>query len=290
MTMHTTRGPDTGRRALLLFALLLASPWPLAQPGVAGAQELPAGEAEARDRLNASPRHGEWVEYDAGEGDMVSAWVVYPERSDPAPVVIVIHEIFGLTDWIRGVADQLAAEGYIAIAPDLLSGKAPEGGGTAELGDRQSVVRAIRELERAEVDRRLQAAGRYATSLPAAADRVGAVGFCWGGSTSFQLAVDWADLDAAAVYYGSSPATESLSSIEAPVLGLYGGEDNRVNATIPDARAEMERLGKPYEVNVFDGAGHGFLRAQDRQDGANMAATREAWPTTIRFFREHLGG
>ena len=144
------------------------------------------------------------------------------------------------------------------------------------------------KMDRAEVNRRLKAAGSYATSLPAATDQVGVVGYFWGGSSSFLLATDWADLDAAVVYYGSSPATETLSAIQAPVLGLYGGNDNRVNATIPDASTEMERLGKRYEVEIYDGAGHGFLRNQPGQEGANLRATEQAWPRTVAFFRELL--
>jgi len=260
-----------------------------ASPGPARSQELPPGEEEAVAHLNGSPRHGEWVDYDAGDGDMVRAWVVYPERSGPAPVVVVIHEIYALTDWIRAVADQLAAEGFIAIAPDLITGKGPSGGGSESV-DRQGAVAAIRALDPAEVTRRLKAAAAYATGLPAATNSVGIVGFCWGGSTSFRMATEWPELDAAVVYYGTSPETEALERIQAPVLAHYGGDDARVNATIPSARAEMERLGKFYEVNIYEGAGHGFLRQQDGREGANMQAAREAWPRTIGFFQEHLEG
>jgi len=271
---------DAGRILALVAILGVPSP--------AAAQDLPADGETANQRLDASPRHGEWVTYDAGGGDAVSAWVVYPERSDPAPVVVVIHEIYGLTDWIRAVADQAAAAGYIAIAPDLLSGKGPGGGGTASM-DQQGSVAAIRGLPREEVNRRLVAAAEYAMALPSAAPRVASVGFCWGGTTSFELAVAYPELDGAVVYYGGSPATGKLATIQAPVLGLYGGNDNRVNATIPDAEAEMGRLGKRFEPVTFDGAGHGFLRQQSGQDGANMEATRQAWPRTVAFFREVLG-
>lgn len=251
------------------------------------AQELPPDEEGARARLNSSPRHGEWVTYDAGGGDEVRAWVVYPERSDAAPVVLVIHEIYGLTDWIRSVADQLAADGFIAVAPDLLSGHGTGGGGSETL-DRDGAVAAVRGLDRAEVNRRLRTAGAYGLDLPAAGDRVGVVGFCWGGSSSFLIAADWQDLDAAVVYYGGSPES-GYERIRAPVLGLYGGNDNRVNATIPAAETAMDRLGLSYEPVVYEGAGHGFLRAQSGQEGANMSATEQAWPRTISFFREHLG-
>jgi carboxymethylenebutenolidase len=248
------------------------------------------GDAElALSRLAESPRHGEWIEYHAGDADTVSAFVVYPERSDRAPVVVVIHEIFGLTDWVRGVADQLAADGFIAIAPDLLSGKGYAGGGTDSFSP-DSVRQAIRDLDRAEVNRRLQAAAAYATSLPAATSKVGSIGFCWGGSTSFRLATAWSGLDAAVVYYGSSPDPESLAAIEAPVLGLYGGDDARVNATIEPAMTEMKRLGKAFEAEIYDGAGHGFLRQQDGRDGANLTASGRAWPRTLAFLRGELEG
>ena len=254
----------------------------------AAGQDLPADNDGALARLNASPRHGEWVQYDAGAGDSVTAWVVYPERGDAAPVVVVIHEIYGLTDWIRGVADQLAAAGFIAIAPDLLSGKGPGGGGTESV-DQQGAVRLVRELDRGEVVRRLNGAVKYATGLPAASSQFGVVGYCWGGSTSFAYAAARPDLGAAVVYYGGSPDAEALARIEAPVLGLYGGDDERVNATIAPADQEMKRLGKRYEYEIYEGAGHGFLRQQSGREGANMRATEQAWPRTIAFFKAELG-
>lgn len=256
-------------------------------PALLQAQALPPDGDGAVAALNASPRHGEWIRYDAGDGDMVEAWVTYPERADAAPVVVVIHEIFGMSDWIRSVADQLAAEGFIAIAPDMLSGKGPDGGGTASF-DRQQVGRAIRDLDRGEINRRLRAAGAYALALPAAGETVGVVGFCWGGSSTWQVTTDWPGLDAAVVYYGTSPE-EGYGSIEAPVLGLFGGNDNRVNATIPRAEQALGGMGKTFEPHIFEGAGHGFLRQQNGQEGANMAATREAWPLTVSWFRRYLG-
>ena len=255
--------------------------------GTVTAQSLPPDEDGALARLNSSPRHGEWVTYDAGGGDMVRAWITYPERDDPAPVVIVIHEIFGLTDWIRSVADQLAAEGFIAVAPDLLSGTGPSGGGSESM-DRQASVAAIRTLDPIDVNRRLRAMAAYATALPSAGDQVGAVGYCWGGSTSFGFAVDYADLDAAVVYYGTSPEG-GFDQIQAPVLGLYGANDNRVNSTISRAEQAMSSGGQNFNAHIFEGAGHGFLRAQSGQEGANMSATEQAWPLTVDFFKEQLG-
>ncbi len=250
-------------------------------------QSLPASDEASRARLNSSPRHGEWVKVQSA-GDTINAWVVYPERSDRAPVVLVIHEIYGLTDWIRAVADQLAAEGYIAIAPDMLTGKGPDGGGTESV-DRDGAVALVRALDRGEVSSRLNARAQYATSLPAAQDKWASLGFCWGGSTSFAYVAAQPKLTAAVVYYGSSPSAEALARIQAPVLGLYGGDDARVNKTIPDAETEMKRLGKSYQPEIYDGAGHGFLRAQAARDGANLRATQKAWPETIRFLKKELG-
>ena len=256
--------------------------------GTAVAQGLPPGEDSATTRLNASPRHGEWISYDAGGGDSVRAWVVYPERADKAPVVVVIHEIFGLTDWIRSVADQLAAEGFIAIAPDLLTGKGPNGGGTASV-DRQGAIALIQGLKPDEVQRRLRAAAEYAMAQPAALKVAGSVGFCWGGSTSFAFATSWPDLRAAALYYGTPPAEDAMARIRAPVSGFYGGDDARVTSTVEPARTSMQRLGKRYEPHVYEGAGHGFLRDQAGRNGANLKAAQQAWPATVAFLRETLG-
>jgi carboxymethylenebutenolidase len=249
---------------------------------------LPPDNAGATARLESSPRHGEWVKVAIAPGDSVTAWVAYPERKDKAPVVVVIHEIFGLTSWVRSVADQLAADGFIAIAPDLLSGKGPGGGGTESV-DQQEATRLVRALDRGETMVRLRRVALWAAELPASNGKVGSVGFCWGGSTSFQLATDWAGLSAAVVYYGGSPET-GYEAIRAPVLGLYGGDDARVNATIPAAREAMGRLGKRFEAESYEGAGHGFLRQQDGRDGANARAAAAAWPRTVAFFRESLEG
>ena len=247
---------------------------------------LAPSAANARQRLEASPRHGEWAMIPAGSGDSVRAWVVYPERSDKAPVVLVVHEIFGLSTWIRSVADQLAADGFIAIAPDLLTGKYAMSSPNDTLAS-DSAVALIRTLDKADVQRRLAAAARYGMALPSAQQHYGIVGFCWGGSTSFAHAVAGTpELGAAVVYYGTPP--EDLAKVHAPVLGLYGQNDNRVTSTVPAADSAMKKLGKTYEHFAFDGAGHGFLRAQDGQNGANGAAAAQAWPKTVAWFEKYL--
>ena len=247
---------------------------------------LPADAAGARARLANSPRHGEWVMIPSG-ADSVRAWIVYPERKTKAPVVVVIHEIYGLSPWVRSVADQLAADGFIAIAPDLLTSKNLPN--ATDSVPAELATAAIRTLDVGEVHRQITAAANYAMSLPSAVHRYGVVGYCWGGGVSFEHAVRSPTLGAAVVYYGVSPKTESLSSIKAPVLGLYGGSDARVDATIPPADSAMKALGKTYTHNVFEGAGHGFLRQQTGQAGANMLAAQAAWPATIKWFRKYLG-
>ena len=292
------------RRALSVLALLAlpsASCAPADEGGdmgesaaafVAPVPSPPPAEDGALAAINSSPRHGEWVDVALpGSDTSVRTWAVYPERPDNAPVVIVTMEIFGLTDWIRSVADQFAAEGFIALAPDLLSGMGPNGGGTESLGGRDGAVAAVRTLSPEETNRRLDAVYAYALTIPAATSEIGIVGFCWGGSASFAYAVHQPELGASVVYYGTSPAEDAgYDQINAPVLGLYGGDDQRVNATIPMAQEAMGGLSKPYEVEIYDGAGHGFLRAQDGQEGANMSATDQAWPRTVNFFRQHLEG
>ena len=250
---------------------------------------IPASATTVANRLARSPRHGEYVTIRTGLVDSVRAWVVYPERATKAPVVVVVHEIFGLSAWVRGVADQLAADGFIAIAPDLLTGKvlpAPGSDTTAA----SAATAAIRSLASADVQRQIAAVGQYGMTLPAAEKRYGVVGFCWGGGVSFASAVaSPAGQGAAVVYYGTSPATSSLASVQIPVLGLYGAEDARVGATVPPADSAMKALSKRFEPHTFAGAGHGFLRQQEGQAGANLAAARQAWPLTISFFRANLG-
>lgn len=253
------------------------------------AQSIPPSEEGAKAALESSPRHGEWVDINAdGYEKPIRTYVVYPERADNAPVVIVIHEIYGMTDWIRSVADQLAAEGFIAIVPDLLSGMGPDGGGTEAFDSRDDVVAAVRKLSDEQVIAGLNAVRVYGAGLPSARNKIATVGFCWGGTQSFAYAAAQPELDAAVVYYGTSPDNEALAGVEAPVLGLYGGDDARVVSTVAPAKARMEELNKTYETHVYDGAGHGFLRQQDGRDGSNLEASRKAWSETIAFLRKHL--
>jgi carboxymethylenebutenolidase len=255
-------------------------------PAAAVNEKLPPDAAGAAAALKRSSRHQEWVDVAVPNSTAkIKTFVVYPERKDKAPVVVVIHEIFGLSEWIRGVADQLAEDGFIAVAPDLLSDMAPNGGGTDELGDKATQV--IRNLTPQDAMARLDAVRAYAIKLPAANGKSASIGFCWGGSTSFNFAVAQPALNAAVVYYGTSPSDPAAyNSVKAPVLGLYGGNDNRVTSTVPTAEAEMKKLGKTYEPHVFEGAGHGFLRQQSQPE-ANTKATEQAWPLTVEFLRKY---
>lgn len=247
---------------------------------------LPADEAGALARLKSSPRHGEWVTIGTGAQDSVRAWVVYPERKTKAPVVLVVHEIFGLTPWIRNVADQLAADGFVAVAPDLLTMKNLPG--FPDSVDRQAATAAIRILQSADVQRQLSAIAEYATNLPSATRKYGIVGFCWGGAVSFQHAASSNKVGASVVYYGAPPAG-GVATVGAPVLGLYGGSDARINATIPATDSAMKAAGKTYVYHIYEGAGHGFLRQQAGMTGSNAKATAAAWPQTLAWFRKNLG-
>jgi carboxymethylenebutenolidase len=232
----------------------------------------------ARERLEKSPRHMEWVKVKSG-GRELNCFVVYPEVRSNATAVLVIHEIFGLTDWAREAADELAAAGYIAIAPDLLSGMAPGGGGTAEMGGNDAAVKAVSSLPAAQVTADLNAAADYVVKVPSCNGKLAVAGFCWGGGQSFRYATDNPNLAAAFVFYGPPPSADAMKGIHCPVYGFYGGNDNRISATIPKAAEEMKHAGKTYKPVIYDGAGHGFMRAGEMPDPrpGDKAAREEAW-------------
>lgn len=232
----------------------------------------------AKAQLEKSPRHGEWVKLKQGNR-VVNSFIVYPEVKDKATAVVVIHEIFGLTDWVRTVADELAAAGYIAIAPDLLSGVGPKGGGTESLGGQNEVMKAIRDLPGKQVTADLDAAVDYVGKLPAANGKVVVGGFCWGGGQSFRFATNNKSIKAAFVFYGPAPGAADMTRIACPVYGFYGGNDARITAAVPDAAEQMKKDGKDFEPVTYEGAGHGFMRAgaQPGATGANKKAHDEAW-------------
>ena len=232
----------------------------------------------AKARLENSPRHHEWVKVKHGDRE-VNCYITYPEVKDKASVVIVVHEIFGLTDWARGVTDQLAEAGYIAIAPDLLSGMAPSGGGTTELGGMDAVTKAVSTLPPAQVTADLNAVAEYVSTLPASNGKIAVAGFCWGGGQAFRYATNNKDLKAAFVFYGTPPAATDIPKINCPVYGFYAGNDARVTATVPKTVELMKQEKKSYDPVTYEGAGHGFMRAGEAPDAnaANKKARDEAW-------------
>lgn len=253
--------------------------WRLVWVVVAAMVQVGAAQEWALNRLEQSPRHLEWVEIQHGDRSL-NAFVAYPEVKDKATAVVVIHEIFGLTDWVRGVADQLAEAGFIAIAPDLLSGAAPDGGGTSELGTGDAVRRAISSLPPDQITADLTAVAKYVAGLPACNGRVAVGGFCWGGTQTFRYATNNPDIKAAFVFYGSGPDQPGeIARIACPVYGFYGGNDARVNASVPPSTELMKQAGKRYEPVIYEGAGHGFMRAGEAPDASqpNQKAREQAW-------------
>ena len=269
----------------------------------------------AKTMLAKSPRHGEYVSIKEPSGRVLQAWVVYPEVKDKAPVVVMIHEIFGLSDWAREMADEVASAGYIVVEPDLLSGfgppmtvsapdaaksVAPTGtpapmdhmhmqgdggsafmamnpGGTSAFPDQNAVVKAVSALDPATVLADLDAAADYGKKQPSANGKLFVAGFCWGGGKTFAFATHRKDLSAACVFYGPPPPADAMKTIVAPVYGFYAGNDARISATIPQTTTDMKAAGKKYDPVVYDGAGHGFMRAGEAPDAtAENAAARAA--------------
>jgi|SRR6185312_10727463 len=246
---------------------------------------LASAQDWAKQKLEKSPRHGEWVQI-KHDNRTVSTWVVYPESKSKAPVILVIHEIFGMTDWARSVADDLAAHGYIAVAPDLLSGMAPNGGRSSDFPSVDAAREANSKLDNNQVTADLNAVADYAKKLPASNGKLAVAGFCWGGGQSFRFATNRKDLAAAFVFYGPPP--DNLAAITAPVYGFYAGNDARIGATVPGTTEAMKKLGKKYEPVTYDGAGHGFMRAGEdpsNTNPANKKAHDEGWERWLSLLK-----
>ena len=275
------------RKAMMIVIVMLFASIPaLAQSSAAAHDEhmehisFTAVEQDwAKARADKSPRHQEWVKVKNGTRD-VNSFLVFPEVKNKATAVVVIHEIFGMSDWVRSLTDQLAEAGYIAIAPDLLSGMGPKGGGSSEF-DRSGIGQAIRDLPADQITADLNAVADYVAKLPACNGKVAVCGFCYGGSQSFRFATNRPSLKAAFVFYGTGPdSAEAIAKIKCPVYGFYGGNDARVDQTIPKSQELMKAAGKTYEPVIYEGAGHGFMRAgEDPGDKveANKKARDEAW-------------
>lgn len=256
---------------------------------------MPAEVSETQDwakqRLAKSPRHQEWVKVKNANRE-VNSFIVYPESKGNATAVIVIHEIFGMTDWVQSVADQLAEAGYIAIAPDLLSGMGPNNGGSSSFTDRNALGQAIRDLPPDQITADLNAVAGYVAKVTGANGKVVVSGFCWGGGQSFRYATNNPNIKAAFVFYGPTPMVTAegpdkgmvdkaaLAKIKAPVYGFYAGNDARINAALPKTIEAMKELGKTFEPATYEGAGHGFMRAGEDPANtveANKKARDEGW-------------
>lgn len=293
---------------------------PAMGPAVAQDLKLPASNNGAAERLRTSNRHSEWVKiaWEPGSADSLMAWVVYPfapNAKTKAPVVVVVHEIFGLSTWVRGVADQVAAEGFIAIAPDFNS-RVRGGPSNVELTP-DSARKIIAGVNSTERNRAIVAAANYAMMLPSAQQKYAVIGYCWGGQTVFMHATHGGvkGFAGGVAFYGlpyttgGSPATattpavpatvnaDSLAKITKPVMLLNGTKDARIAVAMPAIDSIMKALKKDYVGVNYEGAVHGFLRAQDdpkaqrdpAEEAANMAATRDGWPRTVTFLRKQLG-
>jgi len=252
------------RISLLSLLVLLAAPFAHAQDW-------------ARASLEKSPRHREWVTVKHGDRS-VETFIAYPESKDKRPVVLIIHEIFGMTDWVQDLADQVAAAGYVAVAPDLLSGMGPNGGRSDSFPQGKN-TEAVSHLNPDQVTADLNAAADFALKLPASNAKLFVAGFCWGGGQTFRFATNRPDLQAAFVFYGPPPDKDAMARIQAPVYGFYAGNDARIGATVPDTIANMKAANKSYDPVTYDGAGHGFMRAGQAPDAsdANKKARNDAW-------------
>ena len=269
--MHTIR---VMRKLLALAALLLTAACNHVAPA-------------ANERLETTPRHDEWVTIDSA-GRTLHAYVVYPQSSRKAGAVMVVHENRGLTDWVRTVADKLAEKGYIAIAPDMLSGSAPGGGRTKDFPSEDAAREAISKLPREQVLADLAATAAYVRALPSANGKLAVGGFCWGGARAWDAANTIDGLSAAFPFYGTGPSTDAaVTGIDAPVYGFYGGDDERVNATIEPSRALMVKHGKTFEPVIYPGAGHAFMRLGELPDAteANRKAHDEAWTRWLSLLK-----
>lgn len=263
------------------FLLVACAPLPMTTP------DDQAGKAvEDSDRLNTSSRHQEWVTVQNGD-KTIHAWVVYPEVSEKRPVVLLIHENRGLNDWARGMADQVAEAGYIAVAPDLLSDFSETEKQTSDFADEDAARTALSTLDPKGVMADLQAVADYAKTIPASDGTLVSAGFCWGGAQAFQFASESDDLALSLVFYGTGPTESSVyETISAPVYGFYGGADERVNATIAQSEQYMNEAGKQYDYQIYEGAGHAFMRSGEDPNGepSNITARNAAWERMKKIF------
>lgn len=245
----------------------------------------------AIEQLENSPRHHEWVTIESNDRTLHN-FVVYPETSEPAPVVIVIHENRGLNAWARSFADQLAGKGFIAVAPDLISNTVEGIEKTTDFETSDAAREALYDLDPDHVTTDLMNVLEYAKTIKAGDGTFAFAGFCWGGSQTFRFATNAGDeIDAAFVFYGTGPDnSEAYRSIEAPVYGFYGGNDERVNSTIEASEEAMNEFGKTYEYEIYEGAGHAYMRSGDDpekpQDDPNVEARNKSWDRLVSLLND----
>lgn len=212
--------------------------------------------------LSDSPRHQEWVNID-NDGKNIRAFVVYPENNENSSAVVMIHENKWLNDWARSMADQIAAEWHIVVAPDLLSSFDEDRQQTSDFETPDDATEALYSLDQADIDSDLQAVADYAKGLDSFNGNLVSAGFCWGGTQSFQLSNN-EDYKASLVFYGTTPEDESFyDDVKVPVYGFYAENDDRVNAGIEETNSQMEASSKSFEYEIYDGVGHAFMRQAD---------------------------
>jgi len=246
---------------------------------VMGAAFPAAAQEWAKKRLNESRRHIESIDVKHGDRT-VKCTIAFPEVKEKATAVIVIHEIFGLSDWVRCMTDELAEAGYIAIAPDLLTGLGPNGGGTDELGGADGARKVIGKLPPDQITKDLDAVFDHVSKLESCNGKVVVCGFCWGGGQTFRYANHNTKIKAAFPFYGSAPnKSESVAKIECPIYGFFAEKDMRINGGLPKAEELMKEANKKFEPVVYEGAGHGFMRQGDDPNGPadDKKARDEAW-------------
>jgi len=256
------------------------------------------------------------VDFEGASGT-IPAYLVRPAPEEARPAVVVIHEIFGLGDHTRDVADRFAREGYVAMAPDLFGSPelaavltppkiqkamqfmsnlprrdpvlAEEALAKLPEEERALVAPTVRTLisglPRDRLTKDLVAAVAYLGAQPfVRGDRIGAVGFCFGGNMSIRLACE-TDLAACVVFYGENPSPiERVKDIRGPVLGLYGAEDARINADLDELVKAMAEHRKDFEMRIYPGAGHAFFN-DTNPSAYREAAARDAWDRVLRFYR-----
>jgi carboxymethylenebutenolidase len=259
--------------------------------------DLPANFLMAAKTVAQSPRKASWIDIPMSTGTKLHTWIAYPQNVTRASVVLVFQPGPGMdmgeppikgggANWLRAIADQLASEGFIAVLPDLTSGLGPNGGNFDSFEFPDDSARAINRISHAEVLDRIRVARDYAMKLPMANGKLGATGFCMGGGLAWEAAAEIEGVNASVVFYGTPPTEPVMARIKAPVAAFFGANDLGLAPRVAPATADMKRLGKSFTVEVYPDATHVFLYRQDL--GKNMAATADAWPKAMAFFKQYL--